>query len=478
MNPWQPAQRKSGAWQMAALLAVVVLGGCAGGPQHQRPVLSLPQHYPAQGQFAQGAQVSTVLAGQWWLLFEESELTRLVETALHENTDLQQAVARIDQAEARLQQAQTALWPQVNAGTNASRDKASATTADDSSGGVSNTFRGVASTSFEIDFWGKLRSASASARAQMLASQFAAEVVRQTVVSAVAHSYFGLVSVDGQIALSRDTLQARHEDVRLQQLRLAQGEVGRLELEQSEGQRADAALQLRELKRQREVLVAQLGLLTGQPGFVLPATPSAKRLSVPVVPAGVPSQLLERRPDVRQAEQLLIAAEAEIAVAKAAMFPSISLTGQAGGESAVLADILKKGSGIWSLGFGLNLPLFDAGRRLAVTEQAKARQVEAVAAYQGAVQAAFKDVAQALANLAAARASLVDAEARERSASEALKIAQQRYTAGYSGFLELLDAQRTANSARLQMITIRQAQFDATVDLCKALGGGWGKDRG
>lgn len=477
MNQCEPAQHKKGSWLAVVLLAAVVLGGCAGGLQYQRPTLSLPQEYPAQAQPSQGTQVSKDLTGQWWLLFEDTELTQLVESALRQNTDLQQAVARIDQAEAQLQQAQTALWPQVNAGGSASRDKASTTTGEDNNSGVSNTFRGVASTSFEIDFWGKLRSASAASRAQLLASQYGAEVVRQTIVSSVAHSYFGVVTLDRQIKLSRDTLQARNEDVRLQHLRLAQGAVGRLDMEQSEGQRAEAALQLREFERQRAVFVAQLGLLTGQTGLVLPSTEARIHNNPPVPPTGVPSQLLERRPDVRQAEQLLIAAQAEIDVARAAMFPNISLTGLAGGESAELADIFKNGSRIWSLGFGLNLPLFDAGRRLAVTKQAKARQVEAVAAYQGAVQSAFKDVSEALANLEAARTSLADAEVRDRSALSSLQIAQKRYMAGYSGYLELLDAQRTSNNAQLQTLSIRQALFNASVDLCKALGGGWGKDR-
>ena len=478
MIQYQPLRPKARSWWAAAIAMAVLLSGCAVGSDYQRPTVNLPQEYPSLVQVSQGTQNSAEIAAQWWLLFEDPELTRLMELALRHNTDLQQATARIDQAEAQLKQAQTALWPRIDAVTNASRDKTSTTTGQNDSGGIGNTFRGVASTSFEIDFWGKLRRASEAARAQSLASRYAAEVVRQTVASAVAHSYFGIATLDRQITLSRDTLQARTEDVRLQRLRLAQGSTGRLDMEQSEGQRADAALQLREFERQRAVLASQLGLLTGQPGLILPMMRAGERSVPPAPPAGVPSQLLERRPDVRQAEHLLIAAQAEIGVAKAAMFPNISLTGLAGGESDELSNIFKSGSAIWSLGFGLNLPLFDAGRRIAVTEQAKARQVEAVAAYQGSVQSAFKDVAEALTNLEAARTSLTDAETRERSAQSSLEIAQKRYTAGYSGYMELLDAQRTSNSAQLQALTIRQAQLNATVDLFKALGGGWSNSRG
>jgi multidrug efflux system outer membrane protein len=465
------------SWWVGALVATLLQGGCAIGPDYQRPAVNLPQQFPGQVHENHREKAATDIATQWWILFEDAQLTHLVNVALEHNTDLQQATARIEQAEAQLKQARAVLWPSVDIGANASRDRSSMTTGDLEDGGISNTFRGVASTSFEIDFWGKLRRASEAARAQALATQYAAEVVRQTVASAVAHSYFGAVILDLQIALSRDTLQARAEDVRLQRLRLEQGSIGRLDLEQTEGQRADAALQLRELERQRALLASQLGLLTGQPGINLPVTQAGRLSPPPAPPAGMPSQLLQRRPDVRQAEQLLIAAQAEIGVAKAAMFPNISLTGLTGSESAELSDLFRHGSGIWSLGFGLNLPLFDAGRRLAVTEQAKARQAEALAAYQGSVQSAFKDVVNALTNLETARTSLIDAATRERSALSSLEIAKKRYAAGYSGYLELLDSQRTWNSAQLQTLFIRQAEFDATIDLLKALGGGWSPDR-
>lgn len=477
MRKQHVSRQRMRSWWVGALVATLLQGGCAIGPDYQRPAVNLPQQFPGQVHENHREKAVTDVATQWWILFEDAELTHLVNVALEHNTDLQQATARIEQAEAQLKQARAVLWPSVDIGANASRDRSSMTTGDLEDGGISNTFRGVASTSFEIDFWGKLRRASEAARAQALATQYAAEVVRQTVASAVAHSYFGAVTLDRQIALSRDTLQARTEDVRLQRLRLEHGSIGRLDLEQAEGQRADAALQLRELERQRALHASQLALLTGQPGITLPVAQSGRLSLPPTPPAGVPSQLLQRRPDVRQAEQLLIAAQAEIGVAKAAMFPNISLTGLAGGESAELSDLLKHGSGIWSLGFGLNLPLFDAGRRLAVTEQAKARQAEALAAYQGSVQSAFKDVVNALTNLKTARTSLIDAATREQSALSSLEIAKKRYAAGYSGYLELLDSQRTWNSAQLQTLSIRQAEFDATIDLLKALGGAWSPDR-
>ena len=300
-----PRQRMR-SWWVGALVATLLQGGCAIGPDYQRPAVNLPQQFPGQAEENHSENVTTDVSTKWWLLFDDAELTLLVKLALEHNTDLQQATARIEQFEAQLKQARSAFWPNVDIGVNASRDRSSTTTGESEDGGISNTFRGVASTSFEIDFWGKLRRASEAARAQALASQYAAEVVRQTVVSAVAHSYFGAVILDRQIALSRDTLQARAEDVRLQRLRLEQGSIGRLDLEQTEGQRADAALQLRELERQRALLASQLGLLTGQPGINLPVTQAGRLSPPPAPPAGMPSQLLQRRPDVRQAEQLVI----------------------------------------------------------------------------------------------------------------------------------------------------------------------------
>lgn len=460
------------AWRRAALAPLVLaLAGCALGPDYRRPAVELPARFP--GEPAATAEAPPAMPHRWWVQFEDAELNRLMELALRHNSDLLQAAARVEQAEALLREARAAQWPRLDAEGAASRGRSTATTGLPGGGLTANSFRLAATTSFEIDFWGRLRRASEAARAQALASRYGHEVVRQTVAGLVAQSYFSLRALDEQIALTRETLRTREEALRLLRLRLQSGAGGQLEVDQAEGLRADAALQLRELERQRALAQSRLGLLTGQAGLALE---EGRVRSLPLPPAGLPSSLLERRPDVRQAEQLLVSANAQIGVAKAAMFPTLSLTGLAGGQSAELSDLLRSGSRIWSLGFGLTLPLFDAGRRLAQTEQAEARQREALAAYQGAVQAAFKDVADALANLRAARESQADAEASERAATRALDLAHKRYDAGYSGYLELLDAQRTANSARLLTVANRQAQLAATVELFKALGGGWRDD--
>lgn len=457
--------------RLLPLLGAALLSACAAvGPDYERPATSLPAQYSAA---SPSAEAVPTVSSTWWTLFGDATLDGLMDAARRNNTDLQAAVARVEQAEALLRETDALRGPTLDLGGAGSRQRTSELSVPGTGGSTFNTFRLAATTAYEVDFWGRLRRASEAARAQLLATDYAREVVWQTVSTLVAQGYFSLRMLDEQIALSHDTLASRDESLRLLRLRLQGGAAARLEVDQAEAERAEAALQLRELQRQRELARSQLALLTGQPDLQL-APGAVRALPVPPPPpAGLPSALLERRPDVRQAEALLAAANAQIGVARAAMYPSISLTGAFGGQSAELSDLLKGGARIWSLGLGLDLPIFDAGRRRAQTAQAEARQREALAAYQGAVQSAFRDVADALTNLEAARAAQVNVEIAAQASERALQTARLRYEAGYSAYLELLDAQRSANAARLRVLDNHRAQLAATVDLFKALGGGW-----
>lgn len=451
------------------LLAAALLSACAAvGPDYERPAVNLPAQYAVPVPASDAPQVTAT----WWTLFGDATLNELMEAARRHNTDVQAAVARVEQAEAVLREADALRWPSLGLSGSAARQRTSELSAT-GNGATFSTFQLAATTDFEIDFWGRLRRASEVARAQALATDYAREVVWQTVSGLLAQSYFSLRMLDEQIALSQQTLASREESLRLLRVRLQAGAAASLDVEQAEAERAQAAVQLRELQRQRELARSQLALLSGQPQLQL-AAGAVRDLPVPPVPpAGLPSTLLERRPDVRQAEALLAAANAQIGVARAAMYPSISLTGLLGGQSAELSDLLKSGARIGTLGLSVDLPMFDAGRRRAQTEQAQARQREALAAYQGAVQAAFRDVGDALTNLEAARAAQADVQRAAQASEQALRIAQQRYEAGYSPYLELLEAQRSANAAQLQVLDNRRAQLAATVELFKALGGGW-----
>ena len=289
----------------------------------------------------------------------------------------------------------------------------------------------------------------------------------------VAQTWFGLRSADAQVTIARRALANRDETLAVVRSRAAGGLASDLDLRQAEAARADAVTQLIELQRQRTVLAHLLGTLSGQPGLAIVEGGLAHLPVPPAPPPGLPSSLVERRPDIQVAEQGLAGAEARVAVARAALFPTISLTGSFGGQSAALGDLLMPGARIWSLGYGLSLPIFDAGRIDARIEQAQARQRQVLAGYQKTVETAFREVADALDNLRAATESEDTLAARARASTEALRIAQRRYEAGYSAFLEVLDAQRTANDAELAQVRGRQSRLVYSVDLMKSLGGGW-----
>jgi multidrug efflux system outer membrane protein len=474
-----PSVAAAGArWAPAGVIAVfsacLLSTGCTTlGPDHQRPAVSLPADYgtPVDSSAGTAAQI----APDWWTLFGDRTLDGLIAKALAANADVAQAVARAEQADALAREASGATWPTVSAGANASRARTSARSRN-SPGGVSvedNNFAASLSTSFELDFWGRLARANEAARAQLLASQAARDTVRLTVAGAVAQSWFGLRSLDEQIATQRATLRSREEGVRLIGQRLAGGASSRLDAEQAEVQRADAALLLRELQRQRQLAQSQVALLIAEPGWTMAESPLGTLAVPPLPPAGLPSSLLERRPDIRRAEELLVSANAQIGIARAAMYPSLSLTGAFGFESTDLARLIEAPARFWSLGFGLALPLFDGGRNAARVDAAGARQREAVAAYQQAVSSAFKEVADALASLRAARESQADTEARSAAAERALKLAQARFDAGYSGSLDRLEAERSAAAAALEVVRNRERQLAAATDVMKALGGGW-----
>lgn len=455
---------------IVAAVAAALLAGCAVGPDYQRPALPLPAQYPAGTDAAGTGDVQ--VPAQWWTLYGQPELDRVVAQALERNRDIEQAVARVEQADALARQSGAALLPRVDLGASAGRARVSPLTAPPN-GGTGNQYQLGLSASFEIDFWGRLRRTREAARAQLLASSYARDTVNLSVAALTAQAWFGLRALDEQVALTASTLQTREEGLRLLNLRLQGGTSSQLDIEQAEGLRAASAVLLRDLRRQRSLLQTQLGVLTGQLDLALPEAPLANLPMPPQPPAGLPSSLLERRPDVRSAEQQLAAASARIGAARAEQLPTVSLTGAFGFESTELGDLLKSPSRIWSIGAGLAQPLFDGGRLAARTDQAIAVHREAQGAYRGVVEDAFKDVADALANLQAAKGSQEDLARAERSASNALKLAKARYDVGYSGNLDLLDAQRTAAAAQLDVVRNRQAQLAASVDLFRALGGGW-----
>ena len=454
--------------------AALLLAGCAAvGPDYQRPAVDLPGTYPAGTEAGAAAAVEAA----WWKLYGDPALDRLVASTLERNADIRLAVARIEEADANLREAGATFLPQIDLGTTGARSRLSTTTATplpSTVAPVRNNVRLALSTSFELDFWGRLRRALEAARAQALGTRYARDVVSLSLAGLASQAYFSLRSLDAQIALTSETLAVREEYLDMVRRRAAGGIASDLDVNQAVVARADAATQLKDLQRQRTLVEHQLGTLAGKLDLALPNSGNLLALPVPPVPpAGLPSALLERRPDVRQAEQQLVSANAQIGVARAAMLPAISLTGSYGGESQGLSTLLNSGSNIWSVGFGLALPIFDWGRLAARADAAEARARQSLAGYQKAIETAFREVADGLTNLEQTTATEEDLQARATAARNVLRLARARYEAGYSAYLEVLDAQRTANDAGLAVVRNRQSRLSASVDLMKALGGGW-----
>lgn len=445
---------------------------CTVGPDYKRPETSLPAQFgpelPAEG------SESTKVSRRWWKSFANPTLDDLVEKALNNNKEVQLAVARIEEADAVLRQVGAALLPTVELGASGTRQRYSAFTGSSNySPGIRPNFKGFLSSTFELDFWGKLRRATESARAQALATRFGKDTVELTLTGLVTRNYLALRSLDDQIAVSSDTLANREATLRITRSRFEGGIASQLDVQQAEGARAEVEAQIADLRRLRGLSEHQLALLTGTPNLTIPEGDSRFMPVPPVPPAGLPSSLLEGRPDIAEAETRLIAANAKIGVAKAALFPSISLTGSFGAESKDLADLLESGARIWTLGFALNLPIFDAGKRMAKVDEVTAQQKQAVITYQKSIEGAFKEVRDALVNIRQTAEVERALDEQLQATQKAMKLAEARYDAGYSPYLEVLDAQRTQNDAQLALVRNREVRLAAAVDLFKALGGGW-----
>ena len=464
---------------MKRLAVVALLAGCTTmGPDYERPQVALPDKYPV------AEKGGDPVSPQWWSLYDDATLNELVAATRQNNVDLRLAAARVREAEAVLREAGAAYLPEVTGGYSATRNRVSTQalpppppTAPLTRSNHSLT----ASTSFELDFWGRFARANEAARAALLGSRFSYDVVELTLSGAIAQAYFALRSLDAQVSVLDVTIRVRQDSLNIATARADAGLASELDVYQAQGALSEARVQRREAERQRALVERQIATLTGQLDLNLPGEKLGKDLFAlplpPAPPPGLPSALLERRPDIRSAEETLGAANAQIGVARAAMFPTLSLTGSAGVASAELGDLLTSGARIWTLGAGLVAPIFDAGRREARVEQAQARREQAVAGYQRAVESGFREVADALVNVRESAQAEEELRARLEAARKALELSRLRYESGYSPYLEVLDAQRTANDAELAFVRNRQARLAFSVDLMKALGGGWKEAR-
>lgn len=465
---------------LLAVIAAAALAGCVSlAPGYQRPAAELPAAWrdaPANGMSAS--------RDQWWTLFGDPVLDRLVAEALAHNQDLKLAAARVDEARALLRVADAEQVPAFDASAQRDRTRRSERSSIPLPAGTqltNNNNRATLNVSYELDLWGRLRNASDAARAELLASRAARDTVRITLAAQVAQSYFQLTALDAQVEATRRSLEFRMRDLELQKVRNASGLIGDFDLRQREAEVASARAQLPELERLRATEELALAVLLGRsPRDIIEGgvQREADRGEPPVavVPEGLPSELLLRRPDLMEAEQRLIAANARIGVARGSLFPGISLTGYLGSESASLSDLFTGPAGLWQLAAALSQPIFQGGRLFAEIDATRARERQAVARYRKAIQEAFKEVRQALAAQARSR-EVFDAEGdRIKALNETLRLARIRYDLGISSQLELLDAERGLLQAEINRVEALRAQRSAVADLVKALGGGWNSE--
>jgi len=457
-----------------AMTASLLLAGCMVGPDYQRPDPGLPAAFTEPsppGTVASGAGVPE----QWWKLYADPVLDALVADALAYNSDIQAAAARVEEAEAQLREAHAVLYfPEINGNAGVNRGRSFQLGVP-----VTATVYSVGiSTSFEVDVWGHLRRGERAVRDNLLASRYGRDTVALTLAATVARTYFAALSLDSQYASSEESRKAAEESLALARRRLEGGVASALDVYQAGSVSTAAAAQSKEIARQRAAIVHALGVLTGKFDVTV-ATRDVTALPVPPLPpAGLPSQLLERRPDVREAEAQLASATELIGVARAEQFPTLSLTGSLGALSTDASNLFTSNSHVWSLGAGLLGPVLDGGRYRARTDEAVARAKQAEAAYRGSVRNAFRDVSDALSNIRYARDTEADLLEHLQQSREALRLSRIRYERGYSPFLEVLDATRVLNDAELTFIRNRQNYLSYTVDLMNSLGGGWTEEGG
>jgi multidrug efflux system outer membrane protein len=457
-----------------ALVATLV-AGCSSIPAprpYERPTLNMP---------AQGPAVNPQALQSWWTLFKDPVLDGLMAEATAHSQDLKLAAARVAEAQALLDQNQVNFLPTVDLNASASRRRTS-----ENSGGFSAAAGAYANdkqlgltASYELDFWGRYARADDAARARLLAQSASQATVRQTLWANVAQAYFSLRAVDAQLELAQQTLTTREANVRLQGQRFKAGSIGELDLRQAEAEAAGVQANLLQLQQARANTESALSLLLGRSPAAIAKPSVARGASVAVlvgqavVPSALPSDVLNQRPDLAGAEQALIAANADVAQARTAYFPRLSLTATLGQQSRDLSDLLKPASLFWNLLGNLTQPVFRAGSIDALVAAANAREQQALAQYTQAVQAAFRDVHDALNNASASADVARVTTQRIEALRTGARLVDLRYQSGYSGYVEVLNNQRDLAQAESLLVDARKGQLLAQVALFKALGGGW-----
>ncbi|MDO9358131.1 MAG: efflux transporter outer membrane subunit [Polaromonas sp.] len=476
--------RKTRLARVLSLGAIALAAGCSMAPKYERPEAPVAADWPglrmarslAVAPAATASPAVYTLAAadiEWQTFFNDPKLRQLIEAALRNNRDLRVAVLNIEQARAQFQIRRADQFPTVGAAVTGSRQPATG-------GAIASVYTaGLALTSYEIDFFGRVASLKDAALSQYLATEEGRKTAQISLVASVANTYLALLADEESLAITQQTLATREESFKLSQLRFDNGITSEIDLRQAQSLTEAARISLAQLQRQRAQDENLMTLLVGQPltPDLAVALPAGQGLAdapfMADVPAGLPSDLLTKRPDIRQAEQQLLAANANIGAARAAFFPRISLTASAGSVSTHLSGLFESGTYGWTLAPQLFLPLFDAGRNRAGLDSANVNRDIAVAQYEKAIQTAFREVADALAGRATLGEQLRAQQAQADAEGVRFKLSDLRYQNGIASQLDLLDAQRSLFAAQQAVVQTRLLQLQNQVTLYKTLGGGW-----
>jgi outer membrane protein, multidrug efflux system len=455
-----------------AAISSALITGCKVGPNYHRPIIQTPTTYRDLSENPQvQAQAASYADLPWWQVFQDPQLQDLIRTALKQNYDLQLATERINAARAQLAITRSNLFPQVQGN-------------GIFTGGKESNFQTrfnfltlAADAAFQVDLFGKLRRATEASRAELLATQDARQTVVLTLVSDVASDYFALLQLDLQLQITHDTVKTQEDSVKLTKLRVDHGVATKLDVLQAQQVLDSANATIPDLER----LIAQeedaISILLGNYAQGVPrGRPLVEQSLPPEVPPGLPSSLIERRPDIREAEQNLVAENAEIGVAKAQFFPQISLTGSGGGafgRSSAFSSLMSSQLGIWSYGAQVSQPIFTGGALRGNLRLAESEHQQALIAYRQAIQQAFGDVSDALIGYEKLHQVRVRQQDTVADLQESVRLSNLRYTGGTTTYLEVLDGQRSLFSSELTLAQARGSEYQSLVQLYRALGGGW-----
>ena len=457
---------------MAAMMSLSLVAGCRVGPNYHRPVVQPPTAFRDLSENSQAqAQAASYADLPWWQVFQDPQLQELIRTTLKQNYDLQLATERINAARAQVAISRSRLFPQVQGN-------------GDFSGGKEHNFQTksnflllTADAAFQLDFFGRLRRATEASRAELLATEDARQTVILTLVSDVASAYFALLQLDLQLQITRETVKTQQDSVKLTNLRVEHGVATRLDVLQAQQVLDSANAQIPDLERRIAQEENAISILLGNyPQAVPRGRPLVEQPLPPEVPPGMPSSLIERRPDIREAEQVLVSANAQIGVAKAQFFPQIALTGSGGGSfgrSSAFSSLMSSQVGIWSYGAQMSQPVFTGGALRGNLRAAESQHQQALISYRQTIQRAFGDVSDALIGYEKLHQVRIRQEDTVKDLQESVRLSDMRYKGGTTTYLEVLDGQRSLFSAELTLAEARGTEYQSLVQLYRALGGGW-----